>query len=301
MSALRDVGRIEDVFILRKSLGRGAYGEVYLVQKKKGKDKTEYALKIYTDVSQEDVQREYDIVRDLISDLGHPRLARYYDIFEGTYQGSGRFFVLMEFIRGYDLDGLIECITDRHYLLSGNELNVFMEQMLKTIGYLHSHNIAHLDIKPGNILFSRSTASLVLVDYGTLCNVREKPSTCLFIGTSGYMSPEMVLGFEHIVEVKKPEVFFASDVWSLGTLFLEVATGKSIYRTEYTLPDDVIGVLKKGKKTLNFNQAIEKVKKLMRRPPMIAKPRGKLQKLINTMLTIDYRKRPKVNEILEKL
>ena len=72
----------------------------------------------------------------------------------------------------------------------------------------------HRDIKLENILISRKTDSIKLVDFGYSCEVDEFRDTCC--GTRVYMSPE--------VRRKQP-YSFPSEVWAVGVLLYEMLAG----------------------------------------------------------------------------
>ena len=69
--------------------------------------------------------------------------------------------------------------------------------MLETLEYIHSKNICHRDIKPGNILFNRETQKLKIIDFGIskkTMNRGKKLELLTRTGTQYYQAPEMLLG-----------------------------------------------------------------------------------------------------------
>jgi serine/threonine protein kinase len=94
--------------------------------------------------------------------------------------------------------------------------------MLRGLAALHQRRTVHRDIKPGNILLSLSTGEAKITDFGiSAFAVDSTLAACeTFTGTVTYMSPE---------RVESRPYGFAADVWSLGLVLLECATGRYPY------------------------------------------------------------------------
>uniref|UniRef100_A0A3P9DTY1 Protein kinase domain-containing protein n=1 Tax=Maylandia zebra TaxID=106582 RepID=A0A3P9DTY1_9CICH len=90
---------------------------------------------------------------------------------------------------------------------------------------LTSVGIVHADLKPGNIMVvnrHESPIKVKLIDFGLAC-----PASAVipgdFVGTVGYCAPEVMLGLPYNE---------ASDMWSLGLVAVELATGVPLYPSE---------------------------------------------------------------------
>ena len=88
--------------------------------------------------------------------LEHPNLVRYVSL---TANG-----ILTEYIDG-------ETLTERlaqqpEYFLDKHNTRRFVSQLLDVVGYLHSHQVLHLDLKPDNILLTRIGSDVKLIDLG---------------------------------------------------------------------------------------------------------------------------------------
>ena len=88
--------------------------------------------------------------------LEHPNLVRYI-----TMNGDG---ILMEYVDGESLTERLRSHPD--YFLSVSNTDKFVRQLLDAVGYLHSHQVLHLDLKPDNILLTRINSDVKLVDLG---------------------------------------------------------------------------------------------------------------------------------------
>jgi serine/threonine protein kinase len=89
--------------------------------------------------------------------------------------------------------------------------------VLLGLEFLHSNKQLHRDIKPGNILVN-SDGSVKLSDFGISKTLDNTANICdTFVGTATYMSPERAVGQDYS---------FSADIWSLGIVLYELATGE---------------------------------------------------------------------------
>ena len=88
--------------------------------------------------------------------LEHPHLVR--------YVSKGDDYLLTEYVDGENL----RTFTDSHpdYFKSRKNADRFMRQLLDVVGYLHQHQVVHLDLKPDNILITRIGYDVKLTDLG---------------------------------------------------------------------------------------------------------------------------------------
>lgn len=113
--------------------------------------------------------------------LEHPNLVRY---ISRTEDG-----ILMEYVDGETLSQRLSNHPD--YFESKKNTEKFLSQLLDAVGYLHAHQVLHLDIKPDNILLTRINSDVKLIDFGCCY-------TDSFVDTQGhtnyFAAPEQLSG-----------------------------------------------------------------------------------------------------------
>lgn len=88
--------------------------------------------------------------------LDHPHLVRYV---ARTDDG-----LLMDYIDGETLDQFVKHHPD--YFRNRHHADRFLQQLLSVVGYLHNHQVVHLDLKPSNVMISRVGNDVKLIDLG---------------------------------------------------------------------------------------------------------------------------------------
>jgi serine/threonine protein kinase len=97
------------------------------------------------------------------------------------------------------------------------------------VQHMHNHDVAHLDIKPDNVLLDTESCRAVLADLGAAQDCRRNEFYTVTCGTPGYNPPEL-----KTLDCKQVRCFSA-DIWSLGTLLYCMFTGCLL-----TLNDDLV-------------------------------------------------------------
>ncbi|MCJ1311569.1 hypothetical protein MMC25_005242 [Agyrium rufum] len=143
----------------RKMIGSGATATVKLMTKRGSGDEV-YAVKEFRKRSQAETVDEYDkkvkSEYTIAKSLHHPNLI---DSFR-LCSHSARWNVVME----YCVHGELFTLVQRKYLQQDDHLCLF-KQLLKGVGYLHDHGIAHRDIKLENLLMN-DKGHLKITDFG---------------------------------------------------------------------------------------------------------------------------------------
>ncbi len=157
------------------------------------------------------------------SALNHPNICTIYDIGES----AGRPFLSMEFVEGQTIEGLIA------RRLPVEELAQLLVQAARALAAAHAAGVIHRDIKPANLMV-RDDGILKVLDFGlarriaasgvkslTSSEIGTDPGTR--VGTLLYMSPE---------QVRAEPVDSATDIFSLGLVLYELATGQHPFRAD---------------------------------------------------------------------
>uniref|UniRef100_A0AAZ1XJR9 Protein kinase domain-containing protein n=1 Tax=Oreochromis aureus TaxID=47969 RepID=A0AAZ1XJR9_OREAU len=103
-----------------------------------------------------------------------------------------------------------------------SEVRPILHQLTNALSHLGSLGIVHADLKPGNIMVvnrHKCPIKVKLIDFGFACPVSKvNPGGCE--GTVGYRAPEVVIGSRYNEAI---------DMWSLGLVAVELATGVPFY------------------------------------------------------------------------
>jgi serine/threonine protein kinase/outer membrane protein assembly factor BamB len=152
--------------------------------------------------------------------LEHPNIVTVYDIGVEERQKKQHHFVSMEYLPGGNLANRVVAgpLAVEHCLN-------WMKQLASGLTYAHKNSVIHQDVKADNI-FITNEGDLKVGDFGLArllvgrvhCNVSTKG-----MGTPAYMSPELCRG--------EPQDH-RSDIYSLGILFFEMATGQLPFRAK---------------------------------------------------------------------
>ncbi len=157
------------------------------------------------------------------ANLQSPYIVNVYD----WGQDDGTYYIVMEFVRGSDLKtAIIErgAINQRKVAEIGS-------QVCQALSVAHNLDIIHRDIKPQNIMV-QPDGNVKVMDFGIArAKNSVKTQTSSVLGTAHYISPEQAQG---------KELTAASDIYSLGIVLYEAATG----RLPFDAPDAVSVAMK---------------------------------------------------------
>ncbi|BET68731.1 hypothetical protein ASA1KI_36490 [Opitutales bacterium ASA1] len=215
------VGDCVGSYRLLRSLGRGGMGTVWLAERTDGLVDRPVALKLPRgDWLRPDLASRMARERRILASLEHPNIARLYD---AGFTSDGRPYLALEYVEGMRIDD--HCRDRVHDL--GELLRLFV-QVLRAVAHAHRRLVVHRDLKPSNILVTQS-GDVRLLDFGVagLLGADDAVETSELTRVSGrmltvhYASPEQILG---------GPLGTGSDVYSLGVILFELATGRRPYQ-----------------------------------------------------------------------
>jgi eukaryotic-like serine/threonine-protein kinase len=154
----------------------------------------------------------------LLSTLDDPGLVALLDADIGD--GRTPAYLVSELVDGPNLAQWIRSST-----LTEQQTARLGAAMSRTLAYVHGRGVVHRDVKPANILISRTDAELgapKLVDFGIAATVdgTNLAADDATVGTANYLSPEQVRG---------DPITPATDIYSLGLVLIEALTGTLVY------------------------------------------------------------------------
>nr|XP_031304896.1 cyclin-dependent kinase-like 3 isoform X3 [Camelus dromedarius] len=188
-------------------VGEGSYGTV---MKCKHKDTGQIvAIKIFYEKPEKSVNKIAAREIKFLKQFHHENLVNLIEVF----RQKRKIHLVFEFIDHTVLDEL------QHYChgLESKRLRKYLFQILRAIEYLHNNNIIHRDIKPENILVSQSGITK-LCDFGFARTLAAPGDVYTdYVATRWYRAPELVL--------KDTSYGKPVDIWALGCMIIEMATG----------------------------------------------------------------------------
>lgn len=209
-------------------LGRGGMGVVY-----RGIDKhigREVAIKTLTQGFEGDpgmLARFYDEARKT-GRLKHPNIVTVYELGDD----NGIPYIVMERVEGNPLDRLIQSNAP----LSMADRVRIVQEVCSALGYAHSNNVIHRDVKPANI-FVQPDGSAKLLDFGIARLEKRGQDVGLtrkgdIIGTIPYMAPE---------RIRNEDVDGRSDIFAAGVVLYQLVTGRLPFTGEdYALTQKIL-------------------------------------------------------------
>ncbi|KAK6125653.1 hypothetical protein DH2020_040602 [Rehmannia glutinosa] len=208
---------VDKKYVAIKPIGRGSYGVVCSCINKKTNEKV--AIKKIMDVFENRVTalrtlREMTLLRF----IKHENIVELKEVMmPNNWRGFKEVYMVYE-LMDTDLHQLIRSPQP----LSNDHCRFFIFQLLRGLKYLHSANILHRDLKPGNLLVN-ANCDLKICDFGlarTGCDNGEIMTE--YVVTRWYRAPEILVSCDNY----GPSV----DMWSVGCILAEILGRKPIFQ-----------------------------------------------------------------------
>lgn len=207
------IGRYE----IQRRLGRGGMGTVYVAHDPVlGRL---VAVKVFaTDLDLPDAAQRFTREARSAAALNHPNIVTVHDYGDVSSQP----FIVMEYVQGDTLADIIR----RKVPVSLNDKLRWLQELCTGAAYAHRYGVLHRDIKPTNLMCSRS-GQLKILDFGIARMMGTlSPKATALVGTPGYMAPEQILG---------ESLDLRADLFSIGVVGYELLAYTEAFPGE-TLP-----------------------------------------------------------------
>ena len=209
-------------------LGKGSFGEVYLVETKATKEL--YAMKILlkSKIMGQNLVKYAMTERNVLSYIKHPFIVG----LKYAFHTSSKLYLILDFCRGGSMSSQIS----REKRFSETRARIYLCEILLAIEELHKRDIIYRDLKPDNVVLDEEGHAL-LTDFGlSKEGVMDNQSAKSFCGSVAYLAPEMLRRQGHGKAV---------DWYLLGVLFYEMIVGFPPYFS--TNREQMFNNIQKGK------------------------------------------------------
>jgi serine/threonine protein kinase len=204
---------------LLREINHGGMSTVYLArQHTLGRD---VAIKVMSPqaLADEVSRRRFENEVRTIARLEHPHVVRIYEVGR-TVEGLP-YYAMPYMARGH--------LGQRDYSKSERRVVEIANTLISVLGYAHSRNIVHRDVKAENVLFDDADRPL-LADFGIALRKdwggARMTATGLAVGSTAYMAPEQARG--EVVDGR-------ADLYALGVLIWEMLTGRLPFEAQDAL------------------------------------------------------------------
>ncbi|SAL99010.1 hypothetical protein [Absidia glauca] len=231
---------------------------------------------------------------------GHENITSILDMDIVNLQDFNEIYLVQELMEA-DLHQIIRSgqpLTDAHF-------QYFVYQICRGLKYIHSANVLHRDLKPGNLLVN-ADCELKICDFGLARGYSDNPDSSAgfmteYVATRWYRAPEIMLSFQSYTK--------AIDMWSVGCIFAEMLGGKPLFKGRDYVDqlNQILGILGTPDEETLQRVGSERAQMYIRSLPLM--PRIPFQNLypranplaidlLNKLLEFDPSKRITVEEAL---
>ncbi|XP_059610415.1 serine/threonine-protein kinase ULK3 [Phlebotomus argentipes] len=210
--------KITDYDMLEK-LGSGSYATVHRCQKKDTKEILAVKCVEKKQLTKSSVDNIVTEIR-LLKRLKHRHIVEMHDF---LYDDKN-IYIVMEYCNSGSLSAFIK----RRNVLPETTCRFFLRQLALALEYMRSNNVSHFDLKPQNLLLTKTPQVVLKVaDFGFAQHIELGQENTTIRGSPLYMAPEILL--RNCYDCK-------ADLWSIGVILYECLFGKAPYSSK-SLPE----------------------------------------------------------------
>jgi len=198
-----------ELYEVIKLLGKGSFGEVYLVKYKENSEL--YAMKVIhkLKIMSQNLVRYAVTEKKVMAQTNHPFIVK----LRSAFQTKERLFLIMDYCPGGDLS---QCLI-REKRFTEDRARIILAEVTLAIEDLHKRNIIFRDLKPDNVVIDKE-GHVMLTDFGLSKEGIDGPESAKsFCGSVAYLAPEILKRTGHGKSV---------DWYLLGVLLHEMLVGQ---------------------------------------------------------------------------
>ncbi|PVV02648.1 hypothetical protein BB560_002894 [Smittium megazygosporum] len=212
---------LDSAYRIVRDIGQGAYG--FVCQAEHRESKQMVAIKKVTRVSEKEIltKRCLREIKLLCHFEGHENIIQLFNIEIVDRNYFNEVYLIQELMEA-DLHQIIRSnqpLSDAHH-------RYFLYQICRGLKYIHSANVLHRDLKPGNLLVN-ADCSLKICDFGLARGYSDLPDDNIgflteYVATRWYRAPEIMLSYQSYTK--------AIDIWSVGCILAELLSRKPLFK-----------------------------------------------------------------------
>lgn len=209
--------KFNERYEIERELGCGAFGVAYLARDTHIHSRL-VVIKVLLEAEghtfdDASFRMRFNRESEALARINHPHVVRIYD---HGWTSEGRPYIVMQFVEG---ESLRDAMRGRAMELE--RAAHIVNQLGSALSAVHDVGVVHRDLKPENVMLqsARDNEFAILIDFGVATvedSRRQQHEQGTWAGTPLYMAPEQLRG----------QPIPASDVWALGVVAYELATGR---------------------------------------------------------------------------
>ena len=202
---------VDSQYRIVHQLSQGGFSRTYLAEDLNRFNERyvikEFAPQLEGSCTLEKAQELFKQEAEIIYRLQHPQIPKFRELFWYQHQNQERLLLVEEYIEGTTYHTLINNYAQQGRKFSEAEIIQLLYKLLPVLEYIHSMGVIHRDIAPDNLILRSADQLPILIDFGSIIDLKNRTQTklidpssqteslCLIgttIGKSGYAPPEQI-------------------------------------------------------------------------------------------------------------